>query len=166
MASEIPRHAQPARGSRRRGWHEYGDYRLVHENQILRLLDSGVVTDDTLSFEGQTAGGRLTEVSLQGRVTTATGPILSVEKRYHVRYVRGRAEIRTAEYRYHAFIPGPPVRDLFRYDNCHGGLDTLHRHAFGAGGHERDVADLAHDAMPWLSEVIEEAHRAGIVTSR
>ena len=162
MASEIPEHAPPARGSRRRGWHEYGDYRLVHENQIGRLLDSGVLTEDTLSFEEQTAGGgRLTEVSLQGRVETATGPVLSVEKRYTVRYVRGRAEVRTAEYRYHAFSPGPPLRDLFRYDNCHGDLDTLHRHAFDADGREADVTEIAHDAMPWLSEVIEEAHRAG-----
>ena len=112
-------------------------------------------------FEERGAGTRLLSLRLRGRVETATGPILSVEKRYHVRHVRGRAEVRTAEYRYHAFIPGPPLRDLFRYDNCHGGLDTLHRHAFGADGHERDVADLAHDAMPWLSEVIEEAYRAG-----
>ena len=161
MASEIPDHAPPARGRRRRGWHEYGDYRLVHENQIGRLTESGVVTDDTLSFDEQTAGGRLTEVSLYGRVETATGPILSVEKRYQVRHVRGRPEVRTAEYRYHAFIPGPPLRDLFRYDNCHGDLDTLHRHAFGADGHERGVAEIAHDALPWLSEVIEEAYRAG-----
>ena len=100
-------------------------------------------------------------MSLSGRVETATGPILSVEKRYEVRYVRGRPEVRTAEYRYHAFLPGPPVRNLFRYDNCHGGLDTLHRHAFDADGREQGFAEIAHDAMPWLSEVIEEAHRAG-----
>ena len=38
VASEIPEHAPPARGSRRRGWHEYGDYRLVHENLgVLRV---------------------------------------------------------------------------------------------------------------------------------
>ncbi|MCY4615901.1 MAG: hypothetical protein OXC71_05865, partial [Chloroflexi bacterium] len=60
-----------------------------------------------------------------------------------------------------AFIPGPPVRDLFRYDNCHGGLDTLHRHTFDADGREHGVTEISHDAMPWLSEVIEEAERVG-----
>ena len=162
MASEIPRPDVPARGSRRRGWHEYRDYQLVHENQLERLTAGGTVTSDSLVFEERVAGTRLLTLRLHGRVETATGPILSVEKRYEVRDVRpGRPEVRTAEYRYHAFLPGPPVRNLFRYDNCHGGLDTLHRHAFGADGREQGFAEIAHDAMPWLSEVIEEAHRAG-----
>ena len=98
---------------------------------------------------------------LEGRAVTDSGAVLSVEKRYEIRHLRGRPEVRTREYRYHAFMPGPPARDLFRYDNCHGGLDTLHRHAFDADGEELDPEDIPHDAMPWLSEVIEETQRVG-----
>ena len=117
-----------------------------------------MVTEDLLSFEEATAGGRLTEVVLSGRVVTASGAVLSVEKTYNVRQRGrggGRTEVRTREYRYHAWLPGPPARDLFRYDNCHGDLETLHCHRYGPDADER-VEYIPHDALPWLSEVIEE----------
>ena len=64
--------------------------------------------------------------------------MLNVSKLFTVRYRRGRPEVRTREYRYHAWLPGPPRLDLFRYDNCHGGLGTLHRHGYGPDGRELD----------------------------
>ena len=57
-------------------------------------------------------------------------------------------EVRTGEYRYHAWLPGPPRRDLFRYDNCHGGLDTLHRHGYGPDGRELDPQPVTHADLP------------------
>ena len=161
MASEIPENAPPPRGARQRNWHGYDDYRRVHESHIARLIEAGIVTEDLLRFEEETVGGRLTGLVLSGRVVTAGGAVLSVEKDYEVRQRgrgRGRTEVRTREYRYHAWLPGPPARDLFRYDNCHGDLETLHCHRYGPDAGER-VEHIPHDALPWLSEVIEEAHR-------
>ena len=152
----------PAPASRPRGWHEYGNYRLVHRNQMDRLIASGVVIADESDFEEETdARGEITEAELSGRVYTSSGAVLSPEKEFEVRYRRGRAEVRTREYRYHAWLPGPPRRDLFRYDNCHGGLDTLHRHGYAPDGRELDPLPVAHADLPWLSEVIEEAQRLG-----
>ena len=152
----------PPPASRPRGWHEYGNYRLVHRNQMDRLIASGVVIADESDFKEVTnARGEIVRASLIGRVHTACGAVLSPEKDFEVRYRRGRPEVRTSEYRYHAWLPGPPRRDLFRYDNCHGGLDTLHRHGYGPDGRELDPLPVAHAALPWLSEVIEEAQRLG-----
>ena len=112
-----------------------------------------------LTFEELVVGERLARARLTGRVVTASGAVLSVEKTYEVRQRgrrRERTEVRTQEYRYHAWLPGPPFRDLFRYDNCHGGLDTLHCHRYSPDGAELELEDIPHDEMPWLSEVIEE----------
>ena len=152
----------PPAGSRPRGWHEYGNYRLVHRNQMARLIAAGVVVADESTFREETdSRGEITEAGLIGRVHTAGGAVLSVEKDFEVRYRRGRVEVQTSEYRYHAWLPGPPLRDLFRYDNCHGGLDTLHRHGYGPDGRELAPRPVAHAGLPWLSEVIEEAQRLG-----
>ena len=147
--------------TRTRNWHGFNNYREVHDSQMLRLAAEGVVAEDGLSFVERTDGGALTSVELIGRVLTTSGAVLAVEKQLGVRYVRGRPEVLTDEYRYHAWLPGPPRRDLFRYDNCHGGLDTLHRHGYGPDGRELDPLPVAHAALPWLSEVIEEAQRLG-----
>ena len=166
MAPEAPAPPPPARGERPRGWHEYGNYRLVHRNQMDRLIASGIVSADEAEFGEETdARGEIGKARLGGRVHTASGAVLSVEKEFEVRYRRGRAEVRTVEYRYHTWLPGPPRRDLFRYDNCHGGLDTLHRHGYGADGREEEPVPAAHAALPWLSEAIEEAHRLGAASS-
>ena len=90
----------PTPGSRPRGWHEYGNYRLVHRNQMDRLIASGVVIADESSFAEDTdARGEITEARLIGRVHTACGAVLSPEKDFEVRYRRGRLEVRTSEYR-------------------------------------------------------------------
>ena len=152
----------PAPASRPRGWHEYGNYRLVHRNQMDRLIASGVVIADESDFAEVTgARGEIARAKLTGRIHIAGGVVLNVSKIFEVRYRRGRLEVRTDEYRYHAWLPGPPRRDLFRYDNCHGGLDTLHRHGYGPDGRELDPLPVAHADLPWLSEVIEEAQRLG-----
>ena len=117
-----------------------------------------------LTFEERVVGERLARARLTGRVVTASGAVLSVEKTYEVRQ-RGRrserTEVRTQEYRYHAWLPGPPERHLFRYDNCHGALDTLHCHRYSPDGAELELDDIPHDELPWLSEVIEETQRLG-----
>ena len=131
-----------------------------------RLIASGTASADESSFGEETdARGRIAKAWLSGRVYTASGAVLSVEKRFGVSYLRGRARVRTAEYRYHAWLPGPPRRDLFRYDNCHGGPDTLHRHGYGADGRELEAIPVAHAELPWLREVIEEAQRLGAEAS-
>ena len=148
-------------GPYRRDWHGFDNYRQVHDSQMLRLAAEGIVAEDGLSFTERTAGGVLVSASLTGRVLTSSGAVLAVEKQLAVRYVRGRPEVRTVEYAYHAWLPGPPRLDLFRYDNCHGGLDTLHRHRYAPDGRELDPRPVAHADLPWLSEVIEEAQRLG-----
>ncbi len=90
-----------------------------------------------------------------------SGSILTVRKEFATRVRSGRLEVRTKEYAYHAHTLEPRTRNLFRYDNCHGGLGTLHRHEFDGNGDAACREDIAHDEMPWLSEVIEEAHWAG-----
>ena len=156
----MPEPPHPA--SRPRGWHEYGNYRVVHRNQMDRLIASGVVTADESDFEEEPdARGGIARARLIGRVHIAGGTVLNVSKLFTVRYRRGRAEVRTREYRYHAWLPGPPRLDLFRYDNCHGGLGTLHRHGYAPDGRGLDPLPVAHADLPWLSEVIEEAQRIG-----
>ena len=90
-----------------------------------------------------------------------SGSILTVRKEFATRVRSGRLEVRTKEYAYHAHTLEPRDRDLFRYDNCHGGLETLHRHEFDANGNESGREDIAHEEMPWLSEVIKETDTAG-----
>lgn len=68
-----------------------------------------------------------------------------------------RIEVKTEEYSYHAFVRTPqPRRDLFRYDNSHGGLDTLHRHTFDDEGRELALQAIEHDLLPPLDRVIRE----------
>ena len=90
----------------RRDWHGFDNYRQVHDGQMLRLAAEGVVVEDGLSFTERTAGGVLVSASLTGRVLTSSGAVLAVEKQLAVRYVRGRPEVRTVEYAYHAWRRG------------------------------------------------------------
>lgn len=75
---------------------------------------------------------------------------------------------KTREYDYHAYttVTGRE-QDLFRYDNCHGGLDTLHKHCFDTEGYEADIRSIGHPEMPTLNQIIREAdfcaaHLAGL----
>ena len=152
---------QETTAAHERDWHEYGNYRQVHQNQMDRLIESGTVRTDELSFgEEKNARGEIAGATLSGRVRTASGAVLEVEKRFGVRYLRGRAQVRTVEYRYHAWLPGRSRRHLFRYDNHRGGP---RRHGYGADGRELEAEPVAD--LPWLSEVIEEAQRLGAEAS-
>lgn len=124
------------------------------------LVAEDVVVRDTQTFRENKRGGRLFEVNLRGRVYTANGGVLVVNKWLEVRY-RSRAEVRTREYAYHAFARAQPRRrDLFRYDNCHGGLDTLHRHHYDERGEQSFVEPISHEELPPLSEIIRETEYA------
>ena len=124
------------------------------------LFEQGVVVRDTLTFREISRHGELFRINLRGRVHTASGGVLVVNKWLEVCDHR-QAEVPTFEYAYHAFLRRPPPRrDLFRYDNCHGGLDTLHCHRYGAPEGPVSLEPIAHDELPWLSEIIRETESA------
>lgn len=92
------------------------------------LYDEGLVVRDTLKFIDVRDGNLLREVNLMGRVQTTSGAILTVNKWLIAEDREGSRRVRTREYDYHAYVREPaPRRDIFRYDNCHGDVDTLHR---------------------------------------
>jgi hypothetical protein len=160
VASGVPDAIATPRPLRRRDWHAYGNYKVVHENQMAVLIDDGTVVRDTQTFRESrdTRTGDLVAVNLRGRVHTTSGGILVVNKWLEVRHAAGQVEVRTREYNYHAFIRKPPPRrDMFRYDNCHGSLDTLHCHHFNDEGEPLMSEMIRHDRMPFHSEIIREA---------
>ena len=161
MAPDAPDVGAAPRRRWPRGWHNYDNYRVTHDNHMDALVEEGVVVRDTLTFrENRDAAGRLVEVNLRGRIETANGGVLVVNKWLDVRHAP-RAEVRTHEYAYHAFVRAAPRRrDLFRYDNCHGGLETLHRHAFGPDGNPTGIEPVAHDELPPLDQIIRETEEA------
>lgn len=84
--------------------------------------------------------------------------VLVVNKWLETRAAGGRVDVRTEEYAYHALMFRPaPRADLFRYDNCHGGLATLHCHRWDALGVEVAPAPIAHAALPTLDLIVREA---------
>ena len=125
------------------------------------LIEETVVLNDSVRFyEYENVRGELVEINVMGRVETTSGAILSVNKWLEVGYPHGsRISVRTREYSYHAHVRTAGARaDVFRYDNCHGGMDTLHRHAYDDEGAEAgDPAPIAADQMPPLNIVIREA---------
>lgn len=134
------------------------------------LIAEGVVTRDTLRFVQARDGHALVQVNLRGRVSTESAAIVVVNKWLEVRLSGGREEVRTSEYSYHAFMHTRrlPRVDLFRYDNCHGGLDTLHCHRFADDGSELpSPTDIEHALLPPLSEIVREADTcAAALTAR
>ena len=124
------------------------------------LYRETVIVRDTLRFiESEDAAQQLVRVNVRGRIVTRSGGVLVVNKWLAVEHYYGRPHVLADEYSYHAFIRTPrPRRDLFRYDNCHGGLETLHCHRFDDGGRELDRADdIEHAMFPPLAWIIREA---------
>ena len=122
-------------------------------------LDSeGLILVNTVAFEEvDDAAGNIREVHVHGRVETPHGGVLTVNKWLHVYNLHGRLSVRTREYDYHAYVRRHSGRsDVFRYDNCHGGIETLHRHAFDAEGSEVSRTVIESEAMPPLAFVIRE----------
>lgn len=127
----------PALADRRwsRSWHNYEQYQVVHQNHMEALVSEGTVVRDTILFRESWSASSLVEVNVRGRVHTISGAILTVNKWLEVETLHGRVSVRTREYDYHAHlaVAGRP-QNLFRYDNCHGDVESLHKHEFDVGG--------------------------------
>lgn len=126
------------------------------------LRAEGTVTADALEFiESRNSDGAIVTVNLRGRVFCANGGVLVVNKWLEVRYSnQNRLEARTREYMYEGLVPDDAGRlqERFRYDNCHGGLATLHCHVFDGEGRITQVRQLAHEELPYLNEIIRETN--------
>ncbi len=122
------------------------------------LYAEGVVVTDTLVFtEPEVADGTLQFMQLDGHVFTSAGGVLETHKRLTVEYRRDVPYVATSEYVYMALLRSPAETvPLFRYDNCHGNVDTLHRHHFDHEGRPARFEPVEHDLMPYMDDVIRE----------
>ena len=94
---------------------------------------------------------------LSGEIETASGGVLHVFKRLVMRTRRGRPQVLTALYIYHALAwRDGGVVDLVRYDNSHGDAGTLHRHVFDDDGRALGEEPIALEELPPLSGVVRE----------
>mgnify|MGYP000906985671 CR=1 FL=1 len=159
MADFLP-HPPPPEGSQwAKGPLAYSEYQNVHNSYIDSLENEGVVVDCRLSFLDVVSAGTLLEVNLKGRVVTRSGGLVVVNKWLEV-VSESPVTVQTREYDYHArFVPERRRKgqDVFRYDNCHGGTDTLHRHRFDTRGRPCGQDTIALEDMPSLTEVIRHA---------
>lgn len=163
MVDLLPEPPPPPGGHWPRNWHEYQNYQVVHSAYMTVLYEEGVVIRDTLQFIETRDGGLLLQVNLLGRVHTASGALLHVNKWLDVEDRGGVTCVMTGLYDYHAYLPdrNGSQRNLFRYDNSHGGVETLHRHRFDIEGTDRGQVDVVPERMPPLSHVIEETEWLG-----
>ncbi len=126
------------------------------------LVAEGLVVTDSVTFVESRSGRELLEVNVRGRVKSASSATVTVNKWLEVSVVRGRVNVRTREYDYHAHILlDGRHQNLFRYDNCHGDVDTLHKHVFDIAGREVRISAIAPSAMPPLNVVVREAEFCG-----
>ncbi len=83
-----------------------------------------------------------------------------------VRRNRGRREVRTFSYRYHAFVRGTGV-NILRYDNSHGESE-YDRHIYDLETRDQTLTRLTRGQFPVLTEIIDEveqiAGNAGLLT--
>ena len=166
MADLLPGFDAPAQ-PRPRNWHNYADYRVVHERQTDALVERGVVVTQTLEFLEQYSSvtRALERVHLAGRIALSSGALMDIDKWLGVRDHNGRAEVVTDVYSYHAWMVDSEGAEfpILRYDNADDDdLASLHRHRFYTDGTQRERTEpVAADRMPYLNEVIEEADRIG-----
>lgn len=120
------------------------------------LYDEGVVLEDDLRFtEAVRAGGFLDLVQLDGLVYTRDGGILETHKRLRVTYRRRTPYVSTAEYVYMALRRSRArSQRLFRYDNSHGEVETLHLHRFDVEGAAAGEEPVDPRLMPYMDDVI------------
>lgn len=133
------------------------------------LYNEGVVLTDDLTFTETTRRDGLLElVELDGIVYTRDSGMLETHKRLHVEYRRGAPYVSTAEYVYMALRRAEGrSQPLFRYDNSHGGLHTLHRHVFDHVGRPVGEKAVEPELMPYMDDVIRAtAWLAGYLASR
>ncbi|TAJ17316.1 MAG: hypothetical protein EPO65_11400 [Dehalococcoidia bacterium] len=168
MADLLPGFESAAE-PRPRNWHNYDDYRLVHERQMDALVQRGVIVAENVEFREQYSSitQELERVRVIGRITLSSGALLDVDKWLGVRDHNGRPEVIADVYAYHAWVVEPDGTELpiFRYDNSDDDdLASLHRHRYYTDGTQRERTEaVPHDRMPYLSEVIEEADRLGYI---
>ena len=133
------------------------------------LYDEGVVLGEDLRFtEAEGCDGLLELVQLDGLVYTRDGGVLETHKRLRVAYRRGTPYVSTAEYVYMALwrARGRSQR-LFRYDNSHGAVETLHRHSYDTEGNASGEEPIDPERMPYMDDVIRAtAWLAGYLASR
>ena len=99
----------------------------------------------------------LESVFLRGAFATTSGGVLHVEKRLAVRTRYGRPHVLTALYIYHAqVVRNGRLLDIFRYDNTHGGVETLHRHVYDAEGNVLGREPVRLDELPPLSRIVRD----------
>lgn len=158
MADLLPDPPTPPGVLWPRDWHSYDQYRVAHDSNMAALAAEGLVLTDAVTFIETRAQGRLVEVNVRGRVTTHHGATVTVNKWLAVDSPFGRLCVMTREYDYHVRVQSEGIdQDVFRYDNCHGGVETLHRHAFDVQGREvlpQQPIELAR--MPTLNLIVRE----------
>ena len=94
---------------------------------------------------------------LGGRIETASAGALHIEKRLAVQTRHGRPHVLTTLYAYHAQVAlEQGVIDIFRYDNCHGPADTLHRHVYDSEGNELGQEPVPLERLPPLSRIVRD----------
>jgi hypothetical protein len=121
-----------------------------------------VIVHDGVRFQDLfSARGALDKVWIHGRIQTRSGAIVAVNKWLAAESRFGQWYVRASEYSYHAHLPsiaGSPARDLFRWDNCHGGVETLHRHAFDDQGRATgEIVPIRPEELPPLNLVVRYA---------
>ena len=133
------------------------------------LYAEGVIEHDTLQFtETEGRVGRLELVQLDGIVYTPAGGVLETHKSLSVEYRRGSPYVSTSRYVYMALrrIDGS-AQSLFRYDNSHGDVQTLHRHYFDDAGRPAGQEPVDPERMPYMDDVIRATARlASYLASR
>ena len=160
MAERFSGPSEAQRGQRRwrRDWFPYQEYLNVHYSHMDELYRRGYVLRDSLEFiEQYDQAGELRFVVLRGRLACRNDAAVRVDKVLAVQKGRAnRDEVLGVRYSYHAWVRSRPRRDLFRFDNAHGDVSTLHCHVFDAGVEVR-VVPLTHDDLPRLDLIIESA---------
>lgn len=159
MADLLPDPPAPAGNRWPRGEVDYQEFLSVLENRLGRLEAEGLIVESRLSFRETMHRGRLLDVNLLGWVRTASGGRLHVNELLSVLHRAGAGPaVVTREYAYHGrvVIGQGAGQQLFRYDNCHGGLDTLHVHRFDMDGFEVLIEPVEPDRLPGLADVIRQ----------
>ena len=133
------------------------------------LLHEGVVVAEDLAFtETVQRDGLLGVVRLDGFVYTRDDGVLVTHKQLRVEYRRGAPYVSTSRYGYMAMRRrGGVTQPLFRYDNAHGGIETLHQHFFDHAGEPAGQESVDPEIMPYMDDVIRAtAWLAGYLASR
>src|SRR5687768_646870 len=80
------------------GWNSLDNYIQVHARRMQDFHDEGFILKDGLSFRSLSPD----ELVIAGRISCHNGLFVDVKKFLEVRKHRGRTQVRTVDYRYHA----------------------------------------------------------------